>query len=680
METVHDLFSAVRESDEEAIRRVVVDVGVNSTQSGQTPLVVAVLENLEPMVRLLLDLGADQSFRTEFDAVTPLHLSARIVGSIPIMNLLLAKGADVNAKSTRRGMTPLHVSVGPYYFLHENARFLIENGANVHIGDRKGDPPLYHAIKDPSRFREALYRGQDRYVLQKNVIKLLLDHDADIHSVEGLNWVSDDIKAFIWENQPIPLELRNPEPEPQPEPEPEPEPEPQPEPEPEPDSILGRTVLDVITQEEKTVLEHLHEDPRNFVIEHNGHVALTNTESVHAAMDQAIAYPCHRGNESYAESNVDFTTEILNLTRISQFTGYLSVASLHEAMSSVIDTNTRIFITTNPRRIASTVSQTFFEGRSGIVSATHCPPGSEVILYSLEPTQLQGVPPSAAIPDDFVYEDMSLVIMAYTIVRNATVDSPVLEQLGSKIMTAGQSIMADARSARFRARVRSRILVVEGNIEIKLLLNWIHLFRPRLSGVHVTESLPVDVYIYPRSGVFGIDLSFVRHIVGLESFVSTNPNLNSKSVLHQLSHHVQTLQTLSIYINQPVYSLASFQVLSNVVFRNVYTPSVFRIVGELPALQSLDIQCLNRMMNYSIRGLEQATSLRSLVLNYPNFTESLAPISQLTSLVTLDLNLPRYGSGFTSLSTLVNLRTLKVRSSGRFDLNTSRMSITTLDV
>lgn len=549
METVQALFSAVRKADEQAIERLVTEgVNLNSTVSGQTPLILAIQQGSVPIVRLLLQLGANGNGRTGFDGLTPLHVCARIHGSASIaaMGLLLSKGASVNARTTRRMQTPLHVSVGVFGFFQENAQFLIENGANVHLADRRGETPLYHAIKDPSMYRETSYRGQNRWVLQKNVIKLLLDNDASTFGIQGLDWVSDDIKAYVWQNQPVDPDI----------------------------SILQKTEVDVITQEEKTVLEHLEEDPRNFVIEQKGHVALTNIETVHTAMDQAIAYPCHLGNSFYHEGNVDTTTEMLSLSRISHFTGYLSVASLNEAMSSVIRTNTRIFSLVRERTVISTASQTLMENRTNVVSATHCPPDSKAILYKLRPVRLEGMPHPVAISDDFVHEDMSLVIMAYTIVMNATVDAPVLNQLRSKIMEAGQSTMADPRSARFQDRVQNRILIVEGNVEIKLLLNWMHLFKPRLSGVKVTDTVPISGSWFEMGGsasVAGIDLSFLRHIVGLESFVSTNRKLNSKSVLHQLSHHAGTLKTLSIYINQsPQPTLEHFQVLRDVDLINVY--------------------------------------------------------------------------------------------------------------
>lgn len=662
---VIDLFHAVHTVDGNAIRRFVLDedVDINSIMNDKTPLIVAIINSSLPMVELLLELGALTDVRTGRDGVTALHVCARNPASLSMMGLLLQHGAPINLQTTKLKLTPLHYSM--YSLQVENINFLVENGADVNLRDVQGDSPLQHAIKDPV-LRESSYRGLNKYVLQKTVIGILLDYGAE--SETGLDSASDEIKGFIRHyvlNRERQAEPRNP--------------------------ILEKTVMNVISQEETTVSEHLRADPRNFAIVHivneEEHIALTSTADVHHATDEAIAFPCHQGNNSTAPRNVDTTTEMLKLLRISGFGGYVSVASLMEAMSQVIDTNTRIFRLVEDREVVSAVSQTYLEGRTNGVSVTHCPPGPHANLYKLEPMQVEGVPLSAAIADDFVHADnMSLVTMAYTIVKNATTNSTALDQLASKIMAAGESIMVSrhARSAQFQERVRNRILVIEGDVDIKLLLNWIHLFRPRLSGVKVTATVPITDDISDNTVVAGIDLSFVRHIVGLQSFVSTHPLLNSRSVWHQLLHHAGTLTLLSMYANKPrAPNMAVFVVLSHVTLKGVDGGSVFSRVKELPSLKSLEIQC-SSWYTGDVDGLQPArgteSTLTKLVLKFPRFYGSLRPISNLISLVELDLDLPGYRGGFQSLSTLTNLRTLKVRSAQPFDLDTSRMSIANLDV
>lgn len=124
-------------------------------QGGLTPIHVAVQDDNEEMVDLLLKKGADVNARTSWGA-TPLHLAAR-QGSRAVMDLLITKGADVNA-DTKNGDTPLHLAAANGRANH--ASDLLEKGAKVDASNRFGNTPLLSAMgQNGTLIIEALIQG-----------------------------------------------------------------------------------------------------------------------------------------------------------------------------------------------------------------------------------------------------------------------------------------------------------------------------------------------------------------------------------------------------------------------------------------------------------------------------------------------------------------------------------------
>jgi ankyrin repeat protein len=124
-------------------------------QGGLTPIHIAVQDDHEEIVDLLLKKGADVNARTSWEA-TPLHLVAR-QGSRALMDLLIMRGADVNAQ-TKDGDTPLHLAAANGRA--NQAYDLLEKGAKVNATNRFGNTPLLLAMgQSGSLIIEALVKG-----------------------------------------------------------------------------------------------------------------------------------------------------------------------------------------------------------------------------------------------------------------------------------------------------------------------------------------------------------------------------------------------------------------------------------------------------------------------------------------------------------------------------------------
>jgi len=115
-------------------------VDVRSSSGGDTPLFLAVGWVRAPMVRLLLDHGADPSIRTD-DGWTLLHNAAAV--------------DEVNLRTRSSGAEHLEI-----------VRILLAHGADVNAPDRSGTPPLFYAALKNHR----------------SVMELLLDSGANVNA------------------------------------------------------------------------------------------------------------------------------------------------------------------------------------------------------------------------------------------------------------------------------------------------------------------------------------------------------------------------------------------------------------------------------------------------------------------------------------------------------------------
>jgi hypothetical protein len=142
---------------------------VNATdRSGYTPLMYAVGWERAEIARFLIEAGASLA-ATNWSGSTPLHIAAGHGGKA-VVELLLYNGASVDARDNR-GATPLMWAASNGQA--ESAEALIAAGADVNARDGRCEPVLMRAAW--------LHRDD-----ANPVVKVLLDHDADLDFVEGL--------------------------------------------------------------------------------------------------------------------------------------------------------------------------------------------------------------------------------------------------------------------------------------------------------------------------------------------------------------------------------------------------------------------------------------------------------------------------------------------------------------
>ena len=91
---------------------------------------IAVEQDQVPIVRLLLDRGADIHAETNFDHLTPLHMAVQERhGSI--VQLLIERGANLNVPTKRSKHTPLHLAAIKGY--RRGVILLVDSGASKTI-------------------------------------------------------------------------------------------------------------------------------------------------------------------------------------------------------------------------------------------------------------------------------------------------------------------------------------------------------------------------------------------------------------------------------------------------------------------------------------------------------------------------------------------------------------------
>ncbi|EXF76523.1 hypothetical protein CFIO01_06447 [Colletotrichum fioriniae PJ7] len=162
------LSDAVKQDNTE-LAQVFLDYGVNinaQESSGEPPLYLAAREGTLPMVKFLVERGADVNVRTIAKGLTPLY-GATLQSRPEVVEYLLSKGADVTIPSKARNWSPLE---GAYDY----------PAVMVHLVTKAWPPPDYHRVAEfgdtqcTALFLAATYGKTES-------VRLLLKHgDPDI--------------------------------------------------------------------------------------------------------------------------------------------------------------------------------------------------------------------------------------------------------------------------------------------------------------------------------------------------------------------------------------------------------------------------------------------------------------------------------------------------------------------
>lgn len=189
-----ELLRAVKEQDSDRVRELLNRLDPNCSYLGdgeaRSPLVAAARNGDLPVVKLLLNAGADVAFHAEGDesalmaAAANGHLEvARLFveqgaavnqklqgdgtalllasrqGQLEMVQYLIAQGADVNAQVSGDG-TPLINAVRGGHI--EIARVLLEKGADPRLASPGDENPMVHAQSSKEKAMLALLQKHDK--------------------------------------------------------------------------------------------------------------------------------------------------------------------------------------------------------------------------------------------------------------------------------------------------------------------------------------------------------------------------------------------------------------------------------------------------------------------------------------------------------------------------------------
>lgn len=166
------LLNAIKAGQFDDVRMLIENgTSVNfQTNDGVTPLHIAVINNEENIVALLLQAGAKVNAPDATTLATPLHLAA-LYGREKIAVQLLQKGADVTAKM-KFGITPLLVAA--QFGQSQIIQLFIAKKADLNITDQEGFTALHFAAQNGDEI----------------VTHMLLENGANVNLYDKINKVA----------------------------------------------------------------------------------------------------------------------------------------------------------------------------------------------------------------------------------------------------------------------------------------------------------------------------------------------------------------------------------------------------------------------------------------------------------------------------------------------------------
>jgi ankyrin repeat protein len=179
-----------------------------SNKKGETALMKAAESGCKKNVEILLDHGSEKKYAL---------ISAASHDHIEIVKLLLDLGVDINARDNKDRTALMCASRSGN---KETVEFLLDKGAEINVINNEGYSALLYAAENshPILHREKviellLERGADPNISIKgltplmmvsrfniNIVKLLLDHGADINAVDDKGNTAMEI-AYVYHNK-----------------------------------------------------------------------------------------------------------------------------------------------------------------------------------------------------------------------------------------------------------------------------------------------------------------------------------------------------------------------------------------------------------------------------------------------------------------------------------------------
>ncbi|ARF02627.1 SWPV1-008 [Shearwaterpox virus] len=162
---------------------------VNNIHDNYAPLHLAIDEEDEEIIKLLIRYGADINIKNTYNDSSPLHHAVKSVNK-NILKILLDKGADVNSLN-RYGCTPI------YYAVCNNnidvVNILLEYGADVNVIDLSGNTPL--TVSGNNYIKKEII---SHIVISKYLNKFIVESPGYKRNIECiyLDKVLVDIKSY----------------------------------------------------------------------------------------------------------------------------------------------------------------------------------------------------------------------------------------------------------------------------------------------------------------------------------------------------------------------------------------------------------------------------------------------------------------------------------------------------
>lgn len=180
-----ELIENINSGNQEKIKALIangIDLNYNDdTSSGNIPLHCAVKKGNLPIVKLLVDSGADIN-QSNLYHTTPIELAVKF-NKLGIAEYLISSGADIHylpPKSNNSHASKTLLSLATVYDGPEMVKLLIKNKIDVNAQDRDGRTALWYLAEEICMYYPEL--KDDKYgVDYLTTLKILITEGADVN-------------------------------------------------------------------------------------------------------------------------------------------------------------------------------------------------------------------------------------------------------------------------------------------------------------------------------------------------------------------------------------------------------------------------------------------------------------------------------------------------------------------